>query len=300
MKKWITFIVTFGLLICGAEGFGQSEKPVIRFGLITDIQYADAETRGSRFYRNSLPKLESCVEDLNSQRVAFTINMGDIIDRNQNDLDTVLRILDKLKQKVYNTSGNHDYAGIKENTQLYKKLLMPAEYYSFKKGKWVFVMLNTNEVGSYSNAAGTWKEQELKTMFDNIKANKGRNATDYNGGISSRQMQWLNQVLKKAQKKKQHVLVFSHHPIGCAEGLNALNDKEILATVQQYKCVKALIAGHHHTGAFCEIGSLPVIVAEGMVETADQNAYGVVELFADRLVLKGTGRMTSRTIKLTE
>ncbi len=296
MKRWSTVTIALAFLMNGVNSFSQSEKPIIRLGLIADIQYADAETRGSRFYRHSLSKLESCVSDLNKQDVAFTINLGDVIDRDQRDLDTVLKLLGKLNQKVYNTSGNHDYNGITDNTQLYKKLNMPAEYYSFKKGEWLFVMLNTNEVGSYSNTTGTWKEQELKTMFDRIKANKGRNATDYNGGISSRQMQWLDQVLKRAQKRNQQVLIFSHHPVGCAEGLNALNDKEILATIQKYKCVKALIAGHHHTGAFCQIGSMPVIVAEGMVETADENAYGIVELFPNRLVLKGTGRMTSRTI----
>ncbi len=296
MKNCIAFILTLACLINTTNSFCQSERPIIRFGLITDIQYADAETRGSRFYRNSLPKLDSCVNDLNRQQVEFTINMGDIVDRNPNDLDAVLKLLGGLNQKLYNTTGNHDYSGISDNAQLYKRLSMPAEYYTFKKGKWVFVMLNTNEVGPYSNVAGTWKEKELKTMVDQIKANKGRNATDYNGGISSKQLQWLDQVLKKAQRKQQHVLVFSHHPIGCVEGLNALNDKEILATVEKYKCVKALIAGHHHTGAFCEVDSLAVIVAEGMVETADNNAYGVVEIFPDRLVLKGTGRMTSRTI----
>ena len=296
MKSFIAFILTLTFSINATGGFCQSGKPVIRFGLITDIQYADAETRGSRFYRNSLPKLDSCVNDLNMQQVEFTINMGDIVDRNPNDLDAVLALLSRLDKKIYNTTGNHDYNGITDNAQLYKRLHMPAAYYSFKKGKWVFIMLNTNEVGSYSNVTGTWKEQELKSMLDQIKANKGRNATDYNGGISSQQLQWLDQVLKKAQRKRQHVLVFSHHPIGCAEGLNALNDKEILAIIEKYKCVKALIAGHHHTGAFCETGSLPVIVAEGMVETADKNAYGVVELFPNRLVLKGAGRMTSRTI----
>jgi hypothetical protein len=37
----------------------------------------------------------------------------------------------------------------------------------------------------------------------------------------------------------------------------ALNDREVLSTVEKYSCVKALIAGHHHGGAFCYAAAYP-------------------------------------------
>ena len=292
MRSILNFSCCFLLILCA----WQSRAQVIRFGLIADIQYANADTRGSRFYRSSLQKLEAAVADLNQQKLPFLINLGDITDRNPEDLAPVLQQLGKFRHRVYNTTGNHDYKGIRKNDSLYKALGMPAEYYSFKKGNWRFVLLNTNEVAAYANVAGTFKEQELTQMMENIKAAHGRNGEEYNGGISSRQMAWLQVELDDATQKNEHVLILSHHPLGCAEGLTALNDKDIVAMVSKYSCVKALIAGHHHAGAFCMLGNLPCIVAEGMVETSDKNSYGVVELYPDKLVLTGSGRMTSRTI----
>lgn len=297
MKRISSYCIFLMALLAANLCHGQSAKQVIRFGLISDIQYCDCEPRGSRFYRNSIAKLDSCVDAINQQKVQFTLNLGDIIDRNPKDLDTVLKSLSRLDKKVYNTPGNHDYAGVKDNKQLHDKLGMPEEYYSFKKGNWRFIMLNTNEVASYANVAGTWKEGALKQMYADYKAATGHEAADYNGGISSTQLAWLEDQLKASQKKGESVLIFSHHPMSCAKGLTALNDREILGMVAGYKCVKALIAGHHHSGAFCYEGTLPVVVVEGMVETAGQNAYGIVELYPDKLVLKGHGRMLSRTLE---
>ncbi|UAY56090.1 metallophosphoesterase [Arachidicoccus terrestris] len=278
----------------------QLNAPVIRFGLIADPQYANVDPQGSRFYRNSLPKLDTAVAAFNQQKLPFIINLGDITDRNPKDLDTVLFTISKYRGKVYTTTGNHDYTHITDNQSLYKKLQMPAAYYAFNKGNWRFIMLNTNEVASYSNISGTPKEKELQQMLQQIKENNGKNGYPYNGGISKKQLQWLEQQLRNAERKKENVLVFSHHPLGCAVGLTALNDQEITSVIRQYSCVKALISGHHHAGAFCHIGSIPCIVVEGMVETADQNSYGTVTLYPDRIVLDGQGRMTSRTIKLTD
>lgn len=297
MKSFSKVLIVISILFNTVTGFCQPNKPLVRFGLIADIQYGDQNTRGSRFYRGSIAKLDSSVNELNRQQVQFTISLGDIVDKDPKDLDTVLQSLKRLDHTVHHVTGNHDYSGVTNNEALYKKLGMPNEYYSFRKKKWRFIFLNTNEVASYANVAGSWKEKELADMFAVIKANNGKNATDYNGGISSKQVQWLEQILKKAEKKGEKVLIFSHHPFSCAEGLTVLNDKAVLAMIAQYKSVKALIAGHHHAGGFCYAAGLPCIIAQGMVETGDKNAYGIVELYPDKLVLTGYGRMTSRVIE---
>ena len=40
-----------------------------------------------------------------------------------------------------------------------------------------------------------------------------------------------------------------------------------------------------------------MITLEGMIETANDNAYGVLELHLHQLELKGQGRMTSRKLE---
>lgn len=296
MNKLIYFFTTLVLMMV-LTARGQQSKPILRVGLIADIQYADAETRGSRYYRNSLDKLRACVKELNSQNVQFSLNLGDIIDRNAKDLDSVLPILKGLKNPVYNTTGNHDYHGVTENNSLYGKLGMPAPYYSFKRNGWLFIMLNTNEVALYANVAGTWKEKELKTMIDSIKAVKGLNAEEYNGGISSKQLKWLDSLLAKAEGRHEKVMIFSHHPLDFSRGFTALNSGEILNVIAKYSCVKALFAGHHHSGDFGYHAAIPCITLEGMIETSDKNAYGVLEVYADKLILTGYGRTTSRNFQ---
>ncbi|MCD2421174.1 metallophosphoesterase [Niabella pedocola] len=293
MKKnraiWLLCILMLSIHLTHGQAGGSG----IRFGLIADIQYGDCDTRGTRFYRNSLKKLEDCIDTLNHQQVAFSINLGDITDRNPQDLEPVLQRLKKLKRQLYTTPGNHDYKGVADNKTLYKKLHMPGEYYSFKKGNWRFVMLNTNEVAAYSNVTGTWKEKELSNMMERIRADKAHNGAEYNGGISSAQFSWLKSILQTAQKKGERVLIFSHHPFSCADGLTALNDKEVVSLLSGYSCVKAVIAGHHHTGAFCYEGKIPFIVTEGMIETEHANAFGIIELTDGELILRGYGRTRS-------
>lgn len=45
---------------------------VLSFGVITDIQYRDADPQGTRFYRNSLGKLRAAVEHLNTLNHRFS------------------------------------------------------------------------------------------------------------------------------------------------------------------------------------------------------------------------------------
>lgn len=278
--------------------FSQKNDPVIRFGIIADIQYCNCESSGTRFYTNSLKKTKEAINHFNEENVDFSINLGDLSDREFTDLDSVLIRLNQANHTVYNTTGNHDYHGIASNKQLYKKLKMPAEYYSFSKGKWVFIVLNTNEISSYSNIKGTSKEKELSDMIKVIQTSERKNNYSWNGGISRKQMEWLDKLLKRAEKRNKNVLIFSHHPLYPEFGLTALNGKEILEIINKYTCIKAMFAGHHHEGEFAFFNNIPAITVEGIVETENENAYGIVEIYTKKLYLKGKGRMSSNEFNL--
>lgn len=275
--------------------YGGENMPLIRFGMIADIQYGDCETANNRYYKKSLSKLDESIDYFNKENVDFTINLGDLVDRSPADFDPVLIRLNKLDSKVYNTTGNHDYNKIANNKKLYKMLGMPAQgFYSFKKSNWRFVVINTNEIATYSNLTSAKMKDELDAMLDYIKKSGRKNGYTYNGGISNKQMNWLIKTLKKAEKNKEKVIIFSHHPLYPENGLTALNDREILSLIEHYQCVKALFAGHHHRGAFAYYKTIPVTTVEGMVETENENACGIVELYENKIVLRGHGRMTSR------
>ena len=92
-------------------------EKLFSFGLIADPQYADAETAGNRYYRNSLKKLENCISELNMHDLSFTLTLGDLIDRDYSSFDKILPILNKSEAQVYNLLGNHDF----EVEEKYKK-----------------------------------------------------------------------------------------------------------------------------------------------------------------------------------
>lgn len=295
MKHSILVVLIIGCFVHTA--FSQSD-PVIRFGLIADVQYCDCETSGSRFYRNSLEKLESSVADLNRQQVQFTINLGDLVDRNPEDLDAVLERQGALEAEVYNTLGNHDYEGIDNSRALFRKLGIRNDYYSFKKENWRFVILNTNDIATYSNMKGKKKEKELADMHESIHERGRDNGRDWNGGVGHKQLKWLKKLLQKAQDKDENVLIFSHHPFYPAEGFTALNDHEVLEAIAGFSSVKGLISGHHHTGAFDFYKGIPCITVEGMVETERENAYAIVDIYEDKLLISGEGRAKSYELNL--
>lgn len=286
-------IGALALLSCPIFAVALGGEPLVRFGLIADVQYADAEPRINRFYRNSLDKLADCVRVLNAEQVDFTINLGDFVDKTVKELPPVLMRLGKLEKPLYNTTGNHDYGEVTDNASLYKRLGMPSAYYSFEKKGWKFIVLNTNEIAPYANIKGTPKEQEHKQMLARIKDEKRTNGAGYNGGIGKEQMEWLEKELKQASEAGHGVLVFSHHPLYPAKEYTALNDQEILQLLSRYSCVRAVISGHHHPGAFGLYEGIPCATLEGMVETEKENSFALVELYDDRIIFTGKGRAKS-------
>ena len=300
MKKtsYYSIIICLLLLVHGLAK-AQEAQPLIRFGVIADIQYADKDDHGSRFYRGSLAKLDSCIVNLNKEKLAFNVVFGDLVDQGPKDLKPVMEHLKKLNASYRNILGNHDFVDVGDRDMLYKQFNMPAPYYAFEKANWMFIVLNTNEVSEYGSNDGSPFRKEWKDLAANLKNEGRKNVLPWNGGISSLQLIWLENKLKKAQKTKKNVLVFTHHPLFPENGYEALNNREILKVLEKYPNVKGILSGHHHAGNFAYYNKIPSITLEGMVETAKDNAYGVVELYPDKIVFTGKGRMTSRTHKFS-
>ncbi|ULT25824.1 metallophosphoesterase [Sphingobacterium sp. E70] len=60
----------------------------------------------------------------------------------------------------------------------------------------------------------------------------------------------------------QKVIVFTHHPLYPENGLEALNNREILTLIEKYPVVKVVISGHHHPGNFATYKGIPMITLE--------------------------------------
>ena len=55
-------------------------RATVRFGIITDPHYADAPAHGTRYYRDSIPKLRDAVSAIAAERPDFLMELGDIKD----------------------------------------------------------------------------------------------------------------------------------------------------------------------------------------------------------------------------
>lgn len=296
MKIRIVFLSLLCVLSY-SKGIGQQKNNLLKVGLIADPQYADQDTKGSRFYRNSLSKLDSATKAINIAGVDFTVMVGDLVDMGTKDLAPALQHLNKLNAPVYNLLGNHDYVNVEKGATLYKAYRMPATYYTVEKEHWLFILLNTNELSEYATAATSVERIAWQSLNNRLKLEQRKNTQPWNGGISAQQLKWLEKQLKKAEKESKNVIIFTHHPLFPENGLETLNNKDILALIEKYPAVKAVISGHHHPGNFDYYKGIPMITLEGMIETNNENAFGVLELSPGQIELKGQGRMTSRKFK---
>ncbi len=191
---------------------------VIKFGLIADIQYPDKPDTG-RYYRMSLEKLEESV----AKKVRFTVNLGDLVDEDTpKNLGGVLTRLNVLDSVVYNTTGNHDYGKVTDNTALYEQLDMPAEYYSFTAPGWRFIMLNTNEISEYANPTPE-ETVEFGEMRQKMQQT-GRRYASYNGGISRKQRTWREGVRSLLEPMQEDASMYSR----------SLIDRTLALTVRAY------------------------------------------------------------------
>ncbi|MFE4242196.1 metallophosphoesterase [Peribacillus butanolivorans] len=272
------------------------KKPSFEFGLITDIQYCDCDAAGVRYYRNSISKLQEATAALNQHDLKFTVQMGDMIDRNVDSFNTILPYFNKIKGPKYNVLGNHDFAV--PTDQVVDILGMKNQYYDFAEKGWRFVVLDTNDLSLYANEPGSLKYQQAEKMYNQLQASGAKNAQTWNGGVGSEQMTWLHNVLKKSAKKNEKVVVIGHHPVYPANEHNAWNDAEIMRELESAGNVVAYFNGHNHAGNYGEKKGIKYVNFQGMLDTPDTNAYSVIQAFKDRLEIDGFGREPDRTIKV--
>jgi len=272
----------------------------LAFGVVADVQYADQDDSGRRHYRASLQKLQECVADLNREPLAFTIQLGDIVDRGSVNLDRVLAVFNELKMPKYHVLGNHDLS-IGRETVL-SKLGLTSPYYSFSIGKWRFVALDCSDV----SVEGGWHENsanylQARHWLDGLEREGRPYAEPWNGGVGDQQVQWLKQQLADAAAADERVVVFGHMPVLAAASADwalLYNHEEIARLLESSGVVVAYICGHEHAGGYAKQNGVHYVTIQGMVE-APQNGYAVVTLLEDRIEIRGTGAVPTRTLRLS-
>jgi manganese-dependent ADP-ribose/CDP-alcohol diphosphatase len=174
---------------------------------------------------------------------------------------------------------------------------MAWRYGSFDHDAFRFVILDTNGVSTYAHAAGTAERAAAAAELARLEAAKVPQAKPWNGGLSAKQLAWLDRTCGEARTQNRKVIIFAHHPVFPDNVHNAWNANDVLALVDRHANVVAWINGHNHAGAFGERKGVPFLTMHGMVETRDTTAFATAKILKDRIVLTGQGREPSREMK---
>lgn len=244
--------------------------PKVRFGLITDTHYADADQRGTRYYRESVTKLTECVEEMKKQKVDFLLELGDFKDEDalRQEADT-LRYLQEIEAALqqfggptYHALGNHDIDSISKAQflQAVTNTGIPKDrsYYTFEVGGLHFVVLDANfraDGVAYDHGNFEW--------------------TDTN--VPSDQLDWLAETLDAASGP---ALVFVHQRLDGEGNVFVNNAADVRQVMEASGKVLAAFHGHDHAGAHQEIEGIHYYTLKAVVDGtgAESNSYALLEV----------------------
>jgi len=288
----ITGTTVAGLMVSPNVFAKNGAKPIIRFGMISDIHYADREPAGNRFYRQSLSKVKDAVDEMNRQKVDFMIELGDFKDQDvvPKEANTLKYLVDiesvfqKFNGPTYHVLGNHDTDGISkqqflervENTGIPKT----ESYYSFSRKGIHFVVLDgdfTKEGKAYDHGNFSWDDSF----------------------IPESQINWLKNDLKGNHLP---VIVFIHQMLSHSRDvkLEVQNAAEVRQVLEQSGKILCVFQGHVHEKSYNLINGIPYYSVNAVVDGdgPENSASIIVDVYKDgSLKIEGFLRATDREIK---
>ncbi|MEZ5000685.1 MAG: hypothetical protein R2744_13775 [Bacteroidales bacterium] len=122
------------------------------------------------------------------------------------------------------------------------------------------------------------------------------NANDWNGTIGEQQTEWLVSELNLSVESGEKVILFSHHPAWPESEFNILDFQKLLDIIVNYDNIGAWFSGHNHDGGYGNYNLVHFVTFRGMVETENINSYAVVELYSNKIWIKGKGREKSQIL----
>jgi len=262
-------------------------KTNLRFGIVTDSHYADADMRDNRYYRESSDKMTECVELMNDQKVDFLIELGDFKDQDEpaveertiSHLKTIEQIFQKFNGPAYHVLGNHDVDSLSKeqfmenitNTGIKTK----STYYSFDRKGIHFIVLDANFLPDgtpYDHGNFVWNQ----TI------------------IPQSELDWLAQDLNET---KLPAIVFCHQQLGSNTGTCTQNAQEVRNILQKSGKVLASFDGHEHNGGYKFVEGIHYYTLKGVVVGSgmENNAYAIVEVLPDNnIIVTGYRKAESR------
>lgn len=259
-----------GSALASAAG-DPAAKPRVRIGLVTDLHYADKDTRINRYYRQSDAKLREAVAALNRARVDAVVELGDIVDKAP-DAETELRYLKtieavyaEVEAKRYYVLGNHCLGNMDKKTfAAHTAMTRPTTTFTRKGVKGIVLdACFTSEGEAYANDEFRWTDSFIPPA----------------------QIDWLAKQLAAA---KGPCVVFCHQLLEGEDddkmsNYAVSNAAAVRAVIEKAGNVLAVLQGHHHRNRYRRINDVAYVTLAALVEGDGQanNAYGILDVFED-------------------
>lgn len=296
IKFTLVLVIVVG---CGSKDPKAGSYQDLAIGIVADCQYCHCESTTSRFYKNSPGKLKNAVDSLNRSPLDYAIHLGDFIDRDFNSFDTLVPIWNNLKTKKYQVLGNHDFSVADSlKPMVLQKMNLSHRYYSFVNKNWRFIVLDGNDL-SYQGAITPKKIAQTDSLFALLSKSDLPNLQTWNGGLSNKQLQWVENELKEALAQQQNVGFYCHFPVLGEDKVHRLwNSQQFIALIDQYPHVKFYFNGHNHNGDYMQRNGVHYLTYKGMVDTNNTTAFATVHITTDSILVQGYGREPSRNLKI--
>ena len=264
-------------LFVGCSSFGaadRSETPVVRFGMVTDIHYADLDPDkapcgvvGRRYYRESLRKLGEAVALFNTRGLDFAIELGDFKD-DSGGREPTLAHLDRIEEAFsrfngprYHVAGNHDFDCVTDE-----------EFFSRIPNAGV-----TSKTGYYSFECGKVKFIVLNACFDSKLQPYSCNNPWNDANVPPDELAWFESELESA---KGNVIVFCHQRLDNVAEPNHIvkNAAAVRSVMERSGKVRGVITGHQHRGGMCMINGIPYYSLRALVCDSGEGANSFAEV----------------------
>jgi predicted phosphodiesterase len=278
-------LTTIPVLVCTVLLAGSA---TVRFGIVTDVHYADRDPAGTRFYRDSCTKLAEFVSAMNREKPDFIVELGDFKDQDpQPDPEQTLLYLTRAESTLagfrgrrFHVLGNHDQD-------------------SLSKSEFLGRIVN-----SRIKRARSYYSCDVKgTHFICLDANYRSDGTDYHRGnfdwtdaiIPESEMRWLEADLASHRNR---AIVLIHQQLDGEGSYYVKNARAVRATLERSGRVLAVFQGHRHEGAYSRINGVHYYTLKGLIEGPGpaNNAFALVTVDPQGVIhISGYGTVPSVT-----
>lgn len=238
----------------------------LRVGMVTDLHYADKPASGTRYYRETLGKLEEAADQFGQRDLDFVVELGDIIDAAAS-VDVEMRYLNKVNEAFskickdrHYVLGNHCV-----DTLTKEEFLGGVErresYYSFDRGGFHFIVLDS----CFRADGQPYGRRNFKWTDANVPA---------------AELDWLRADLKTNDKP---VIVFAHQRLDVTNNHGVKNNSDVRRILESSGNVLAVFQGHSHKNDLRDIGGIHYCTLVAMVEGSgeENNGYSIMEISSD-------------------